>query len=261
MAKTKRLITLTAGRLVYGVCYTQALASDNGKERAAKNRCSSLARQALNFTAAYKKLQLELCANFTRRDLWVTLTFDDLHLPPNRKASKKIMQTFIDRFRARRKADGEDLKYCYAQHELMDDGSRRFHFHMVVNAGAKKKDYELIRSLWEWGSNIEIDPIAATEYYHNDDFLELAQYMLRERNPDLPAGAVGDRGWVPSRNLKKPVRESQMVEDNVTVTAPPGAFTIDTDAKDNEYGSFRYIVYLLPERREPPKPRRRRMIS
>ena len=254
MAKNKRLITVTAGRLVYGVCYTQALASDEPRERAAKNKCSSAARQALNFKAGWKKLQLELCANFTRNDLYITLGFSDEHLPPNRREAKKLMQKFMDRLRQRRRANGDDLKYVYAIHEQQDDGSRRIHFHLVINAGAARQDYELIRSLWEWGDNIEIDPISATPYYHNDDFLELAQYLLRERNPDAPANAVGDRGWVPSRNLAKPVRESYMVEDNVTVTAPPGAIILDTDSRTNEYGSYAYINYLLP----PPRKRQQR---
>ncbi|MEG1491644.1 MAG: hypothetical protein RR394_05265 [Oscillospiraceae bacterium] len=258
MAKSKRLITVTAGRLVHAVCYSQALSNDSDKARAAKNNCSSLARQKLNFNTAYKKLQLELAANFNRHDLWVTLGFDDANLPPNRKAAKKIMAKFNERVRTRRRSGGEELKYAYSIHELQDDGSRRLHFHSVMNAGANAQDYEMIRSLWEWGDNIEIQQISDTSYYHNDDFLELAQYMLRERNPDAPVNAVGDRGWVPSRNLDKPVRESYLVDDNVTITAPPGAYIIDTDEKHNEYGDFRYITYLLKEEKPRPRPKRNR---
>jgi len=257
MGKSKRLITVTAGRLVYCVCYTQALATDSEKVRAAKNKCSSLARQKLNFNAAYKKLQLLICANFNRHDLWITFGFDDVHLPPNRKEAKKIIQKFMDRLRDARSADGEILKYVYAPHELQDDGSRRLHFHLIINATPGQKDYEMIRSLWEWGSNIEIDPLSETAYYHNDDFLEIAQYMVRERDPDAPLTAVGDKGFVGSRNLLKPQRDSDMVEDNLTVMAPPGAYIIDTDEKQNEYGHYKYISYLLPEMRHV-KPQRKR---
>lgn len=255
MAKKKRLVTVTAGRLVYGVCYSQAFGSDAPKARAAKNKCSSMARQRLNFNAAWKKLQLLIAANFTRRDLYVTFGFDDKHLPENRKEAKKIIQKFFDRLRAQRRADGDELKYVYAIHELQDDGSRRLHFHLIVNSTPGQKDYDIIRSLWEWGSNIEIDKISDTPYYFNDDFLELAQYMVRERNPEAPLTAVGDKGFVCSRNLTKPKRESDLVDDNVTITAPPGAFILDTDEKTNEYGHYKYICYLLPERpREEPRP-------
>lgn len=252
MAKKKRLITITAGRLVYGVCYTQAIGSDSPREREAKLKCSSAARRKLNFTAAWKKLQLLLCANFERHDLWVTLGFDDAHLPDSRKEAKVIVQRFFDRMRSTRRADGEVLKYAYSIHELQDDGSRRIHFHMVLNATQGRKDYEMIRSLWTWGDNIEIVPISETPYYHNDDFLELAQYMMRERDPSAPLTAVGDKGFVCSRNLAKPVRTSELVDECLTLTAPPGAHTIDTDSKSNEYGRYDYIVYLLPERRRQP---------
>lgn len=255
MAKSKRLITVTAGRLVYGVCYTQAKSMDSPKARAAKCKCSSLARQKLNFTAAWRKLQLLLAANFCKHDLYITFGFSDANLPPNRREAKKLIQKFFDRLRAQRRADGNELKYAYAIHELQDDGSRRLHFHLVVNATPGKRDYETIRSLWTWGDNIEILQVSECPYYYNDDFLELAQYLTRERNPEAPLTAVGDKGFVCSRNLTKPERDSQLVDDNVTICAPPGAIILDSDAKDNEFGSFRYLCYLLPEQTAIPSRR------
>ena len=85
MAKTKRLKKQTAGRLVRAVCYTQVLSTDAPRARAEKAKCSTAARRKLNYRFAYQKLQMQLAANFTRRDLYVTLTYDDEHLPPNRR--------------------------------------------------------------------------------------------------------------------------------------------------------------------------------
>lgn len=258
MAK-KRLKTVTAGRLVFGVCYSQALAGDSGKARAAKSKCSSAARRALNFRAAWQKLRLLLCANFGRGDLWITLTYDDDHLPPNRKAAAKIMTVFIDRLRAARKRAGEDLKYVYVTEELRDDGSRRLHHHMVLRAGAAQKDFELVRSLWTWGENVEIRKLCEHSDF-TDDFLALAQYMCKERAPDVKTYNTGAKCWVSSRNLVRPTVHSELVDDNVTITAPPGARLLDHDSTTNEYGSYDYICYLLPA--EPPKaadpPRRKR---
>ena len=81
MAKTKRLKKQMAGRLVRAVCYTQVLATDAPRARAEKAKCSTAARRKLNYRFAYQKLQMQLAANFTRRDLYVTLTYDDAHLP------------------------------------------------------------------------------------------------------------------------------------------------------------------------------------
>lgn len=248
MAKTKRLKKQTAGRLVRAVCYTQVLATDAPRARAEKAKCSSAARKKLNYRFAYQKLQMQLAANFTRRDLYVTLTYDDAHLPPNRKAAKKQVAAFFDRMRRQYRRSGKELRYVYVTQELQSDGSRRLHHHLIISATGAG-DYDTIRALWPNGDNVEILPIGETEMYVHDDFLELAQYLLHERNPDAPATAVGDRGWNASRNLRKPAEESEMVDESVTVTAPPGAYILDTDHKQNEYGCYDYIVYLLPERR------------
>lgn len=262
MAKSKRMKTVRAGRLVFGVCYSQALASDSPKARAEKTKCSTLARRALNFRAAWQKLRLLLCANFVRRDLWVTLSYDDAHLPDNRREAKKRMSLFMDRLREAKKKNTENFRYVYVTEELQKDGSRRLHHHMVMTAGAARRDFELIRSLWTFGDNIEIRTLGEHELY-TDDFLELAQYMCKERNPDAKVYNVGDKCWIGSRNLERPVTESELVDDNVTITAPPGARIIDRDQKQNEYGSFDYIVYLLPERppREAAGKRRKQKIA
>ena len=258
----KRIKTVRAGRLVFGVCYSQALPGESAKARAAKSRCSTQARRALNFRAAWQKLRLILAANFGRGDLWVTLTYDDTHLPDGRKEAKKRMALFLDKLRAARGRAGEQLKYVYCTEELLDDGRRRLHHHLVMNAGQARADYELIRSLWTNGTNIEIRRLGEHELY-SDDFLELAQYMTKERDPEAKTIAVGDKSWVSSRNLTRPETDSELVGDNVTVTAPPGARILDQDHKQNEYGSYDYIVYLLPrdaapQARPPRKPRRRR---
>lgn len=259
MARTKRLKTVRAGRLVFGVCYSQPMASDGTKARAAKAKCSSAARQALNFRAAWQKLRLLLCCNFGDGDLWVTLSYPDGFLPPNRKAAKKNVQKYIDRLRENRKAAGEDLKYIYNTEELGEDGKPgRLHHHMIINSGAAHKDFEVINSLWCFGSaNVEIRQLGKHELY-SDDFLELAQYMCKERNPEAKTYNVGDRCWCGSKNLERPVETSELVEDNVTVTAPPGAKIIDQDHKSNEFGQYDYIVYLLPKAPENEKRKRRR---
>ena len=252
----KRIKTVRAGRLVFGVCYSQATAVDSPKARAAKSKCSTLARRSLNFRAAWQKLRLLLCANIVRGDLWVTLSYDDAHLPPSRKAAMKNMSTFVDRLRAARRQDGEDLLYFYNTEEMMDDGSHRLHHHMILRAGAARRDYELVRSLWTWGDNIEIVPLGEHSLY-SDDFLELAQYFCKERNPEVKTYNVGAKCWVSSRNLAKPETVSELVSDHVTITAPPGARVLDQDHKQNEYGSFDYLVYLLPEL-PPAQPKHRK---
>ena len=241
---------MTAGRLVFAVCYTQVRSNDSPKARAAKTKCSTLARQKINFRYAWQKLWLLLAANFHRGDLWVTLGYDDEHLPPNRKEAKKEMAAFWKRMRTARKGRGApDMKYVYCTHEIQDDGSRRLHHHFVVS-GTGSGDFDEIRAMWTGGSNIEIRVIGDSEKYPYDDFMELAKYMLHERNPELAGHATGDRGYSGSRNLVKPEVDSHMVDDSTSVGVPPEAYVIERDSQVNEHGSFDYIFYLLPEK--PP---------
>ena len=162
MAKTKRLKKQTAGRLVRAVCYTQVLSMDTPRARAEKAKCSTAARRKLNYRFAYQKLQMQLAANFTRRDLYVTLTYDDEHLPPNRKAAKKQVAAFFDRMRRQYRRAGRELRYVYVTQELQRDGSRRLHHHLIISATGSG-DYDTIRALWPNGSNVEIMPIGETE--------------------------------------------------------------------------------------------------
>ncbi len=189
-----------------------------------------------------------IAANFDKGDLWVTLTYDDEHLPANRKKAKSEIAAFFDRVRKQRKKQGEELKYIYATHELTDDGHGRLHHHLIINSTGKN-DYEMIRSLWLGGTNIEIKPLGNGEHYYYDDFQELAKYMMHERNPELKGHATGDRGYCCSRNLVKPEVTSKLVNDELSTGAPPGSYIIERDIKDNAYGSFVYILYILP----PPK--------
>lgn len=247
LAKTRRIKTITAGRLVRAVAYDQATVNDGPRARAEKRKLSSAARRKMNFTHAYQNLQMQLAANFAREDLYITLTYDAAHLPENRKRAKREMQNFIDRLRRARRRAGKPLEYIYVTHELTETG-RRLHHHLILKR-AGGNDAEVVCSLWGNGENVEVVPISESGYYVYDDFIELAQYLLHERNPDAEPGAVGDRGWCASRGLKKPEVRSELVEENVTVTAPPGAFVLDRDHRQNEYGTFDYIVYLLPIRR------------
>jgi len=239
---------MTAGRLVFYLIYTQAMVWDPPAVRAQKSKISSEGRKKLNFRASWQKLQLLIAANFSKYDLYVTLTYDDAHLPPNRKGADKLASKFLRQLASVRRHAGERLKYVKATHELLDDGGRRLHHHIVINACDVGRDYDLIRSLWSHGVNIDIRPIGGTSYYQRDDFLELSMYLARERDPGRAPVSLGSRSWSCSRGLSKPIRESELVDEGLTVEAPPGAYVLDIDEKRNEYGSFKYIKFLLPER-------------
>jgi len=246
-----RVKTVKAGRLVYSVCYTQATAADDKTARQAKQKISSAARQMLNFRAAWRKLELILAANFDRHDWFVTLTYDDAHLPPDRKAAGAEMGKFFRALRDQRKHDGKELLYAYNVEELPDEpgGERRLHHHAFINCAGDPE--EVLQALWGRGV-VYVEPLLDGP---NDSYEARARYFVKERHPGAPGRKTGARAWIPSKNLKPPEVTSELVPDTVTVAAPPGAYILDHDEKQNVFGTFKFIKYLLPEK---PSKRRRR---
>lgn len=244
-----RLKTVRAGRLVYTVCYTQALPSDEKAERREKQRVSSAARQRINFRQAWQKLELLLAANFAPHDWFVTLTYDDEHLPADRKAAGREMAKLWRALRAQRAAAGKELKYVYNIEAMADEpgASGRLHHHAVINAAGDAE--EVLQALWGRGL-VHIEPLLDGP---TDSYEARARYLVKERQPGEVGRKTGLRAWIPSRNLQKPEVTSELVPDTVTVQAPPGAYILDRRSEQNSYGSYSYIKYLLPARRRKRK--------
>lgn len=238
-----RIKTVRAGRLVCAVCYSQAIGADAPAVRAAKNKVSSAARQRLNFRAAWQKLELLLAANFEPGDCFVTLTYDDGHLPPDRDGALAFFKRYAGRLRTAYRRARRELRYVYTTEDMPDapDGQRRLHHHMVVT----RMDAETLRSLWS-GGNVHIEPLLDGP---TDSYEARARYLVKERHPGALGRRTGLRAWSGSRNLRKPEETSELVADSVTITAPPGAFVLDRRDEGNCYGSYAYIKYLLPLRR------------
>lgn len=236
--------TITAGRLVYAVCYSQATAADEPAARQAKTRVSSRARQLINFRAAWQKLELLIAANFDRDDWFLTLTFDARHLPADRDGARKAAQAFLRRLRSQRGMTGRDVKYVYCVEEMPDepDEDGRLHLHMILNAAGERP--EEIEALWKCGHCLAEPLLSGPQ----DGYEARARYIVKERHPGAKGRKTGLRAWNASRNLKKPEVESVILPDSVTITAPPGAYVLDSHGEQNAFGSYSYIKYLLPPR-------------
>ena len=245
--KAKRLTQVRAGRLVTAVLYTQATAADEPQVRAAKTKISSEARQRLNLRASWQKLEAVLAANFDRQDLFVTLTYRDLDLPHSREQAMRCCSDFLAQLREARRVRGQELLYVKNAEHMTDQGAEgRWHHHLVINATGN--DYEEIRALWyRYGDNVDIQPLLDDGW----DYESRARYLCKERPP------AGKKAWTPSRGMKRPVRSSELVDDALTLTAPPGAQVIETQTVDNGWGSYVYLKYLLPYK--PRRPARRKL--
>lgn len=157
----------------------------------------------------------------------------------------KCLDKFMRRLRQVRRAAGHELRYVKNIETLTKAGDpTRIHHHIVINSVGD--DYETIRSLWEFGSDVEIVGLLDG----GRTYADVARYMAKERPP------VGKNSWTPSRNLRRPKRESELVDDSLTLAAPPGAIILDREELHNGWGEYVYLKYLLPY--HPPKPKRQK---
>ena len=237
-------------RLVCGVAYTAPAIGDSAKARAQKRKASTAARERLNARKSYQKLELALAANFDDGDLFVTLTFDDKHLPESRRQAISKARSFWAKLRAAR---GEPPKYIYVVEGLYPGG--RPHIHAVLNSTGE--DLELIRQLWTYGDNVEVRRLKFDRSYTYED---LASYLTKEPR-EWGHPHVGERTWIASLGLARPQVETMEIPDDLTLTAPPDALIVSKEGPiSNGYGEWCWIKYLLPPTpgRRKPKARRRR---
>ena len=231
--------------MVRAVLYTQPLAADEPTQRAAKSRVSSAARAKLNQRAMWQKCEALMAANFDRHDLWVTLTYRDADLPHSREQAVRCLSRFLAELRLVRREAGDETRYIKNVEHLTDDGEPgRWHHHVVLNSTGA--DVETICALWSrYGDNVQIEGLL-----DGADYEARARYLCKERQP------AGKQGFVPSRGLLRPERTSEMVDDALTLSAPPGAVVLEVAQADNSWGRYCYIKYLLPYK--PPRPRPKR---
>lgn len=231
MAKRKK--TITAGRIVKTILYTAPEPRDGDRARAEKSRMTTAAQQKMNDKSARGRLEMLMAANFTRHDLFVTLTYRDSALPSKRAGAVKLVRQFIKDLRKHRTARGQNLRYIYTTEEK--HGEARLHHHLVINGTGR--DIETIRSLWPYGDMVDIEQIDENEY------AALAMYMTKESVEGRPVGA---QMWTRSRNLIQPTVETCFVPDDTTLIVPPGCYMLERKEEANEYGSYSYIKYRLP---------------
>ena len=188
----------------------------------------------------FADMAMLLAANFTGRDLFVTLTYRPEDLPKNRKAAQDLAKKFIRAMRTHRKARGQGFKYIYTTEEK--HGDARLHHHLIINGTGN--DLETIKSLWPYGDIVDI------EYLGKSDYETWALYMTKEGVSGRPVGA---QLWTTSRNLKKPVVRSIYVSNDSAIQAPAGCFVLEKEEKVTEFGNYSYIKYTYQAEEQTAK--------
>ncbi len=231
----KRRKTIRAGRLVWDITYTVPRPNATKQERKRIREVTEEQIQRTNANTAQRKLEQLMATNFDDTDLVLTVTYRDADLPDSADVTRKHLGKVFAQMRAYRKArDLPELKYIYILEGR--HGDHRPHAHIIINAAGG--DLELMRSLWIWGDDIQLNYIRERGY---DGW---AGYLTKERRE---ASLNGKKQFVGSRNLARPVTTYEWVDDGTTVDAPPGAQVLDEGGGRNEIASCRFVKYLMPK--------------
>lgn len=185
-----RLKTITAGEIreceVFPIYRSYASLS-----RARKALASSEKQKRQNAKNTRKKIVRLLNANFTKEDIWVTLTYDNEHLPKDMKTARRFLRNYLRRLAAwmKRKGCGE-FKYLYVTERIEDERAVRIHHHVVTNFPNR----DVAESLWGGGGRTQ-----ARRLQPDDSGLEgLGRYISKSRSVKY------EKTWAASRNLKQP---------------------------------------------------------
>ena len=153
--------------------------------RRRKFRPTGEAQRRLNEYNSSRRLARLIEANFTARDVWITLTFRPDALPGDDRELLRIFRNFARRLKRAYAKRGTELKYVAAA-ERSDTG--RYHLHLIAN-GLLTPDE--IRDLWGLGR------VRCEALEFGDAGLQgLAEYMTKYRQIT--------RRYLCSRNLKQP---------------------------------------------------------
>ena len=192
----RRSITLAGDRMECEI-YPVFGRDDEQKARAAKKNTTPAKQKRLNDERARRRLIQLADANFTDRDIHLTLTYRN---ETNLQACRKDIRNFLLRVkRYREKLELPELKYIYTiegRREISQGaGVSRIHVHMLMNGGVSRE--RLGEMCGEGYANA--DRLQPTER----GLEEIASYIIKEaRNRD------GGRKWSASRNLTQPQRRT-----------------------------------------------------
>lgn len=142
-----------------------------------------------------KKLSRLIQTNFTRDDIYLTLTYET---EPEFEEGKKKLQKFLRTLRRRYKKKGWELKYIYRT----EYRGHRLHHHLIINdpthGNVKRRD---IQELWKEGM---INHYSFQRYDgEHEDAKRLSAYFCKESKQNIQEQKE-KQAWHPSRNLKKP---------------------------------------------------------
>lgn len=149
-------------------------------------------QQALNKMNRAKEVNRVICANFTNRDYYITLSFKDD--PPEIERVRKDITNFLAKVERAMKRKGLDKPKWV---KTIETGARsgRVHVHMVISGGLLPVEYQQM-----WGKGyVDCKPLM----FGTDGVLGLSKYFVKQTRNEAGDGHKA-KSWSCSRNCVRP---------------------------------------------------------
>ena len=226
----RRSVTLAGDRLECEI-YPVFGREETQKARAAKKNITPEKQKRLNDERARRHLIQLADANFTDKDIHLTLTY---RAEATLEQCKKDVRNFLLRVKRYREKKGiGELKYIYTiegKQELVKGlPVSRIHVHMLMNGGV---DRAFLEEMWALGY-ANADRLQPTER----GLEEIASYIIKE------SCRSGGRKYCASRNLKQPIRRTTDAKTSNRVVKAI-AHDIRNEAKEQTekmYPKYQYV--------------------
>lgn len=256
---------ITAGEQFEIEIYPQFSSMDDvpPEGRSIKND-NSKAQRNLNDKNARKYVERLINHNFTDQDIWITLTYDDDHLPQDGDidAAIKNMQNYIRRINYQRRKRGlPNCKYIYVT-EYNPEEEIRWHHHLVMDGSL---DLDTVERCWKHGSRNEVRRLEKDE----NGLSGMANYIVKEKKR-----IKSEKRWNSSQNLMNPdirvvhskrpaaggsykqigsyvdrmVKERDSIQEQLAKWYPDYKFT-DANVYYNDFNCMFYIHARMRKRR------------
>lgn len=226
------------------------------KPRAKRRKGGSSAKKRdSNAMSAVRRYARTLNCNFAAgAGLLLTLHYDAAHLPADKAAAERELENFWRRLGYRLKKAGYELRATGITSELDGEtGERvRLHHHLVISREGvtvtRNGRGELcalaggvdLREIWKLGG-VDVERISEAQ----EDITSIAVYFLKQVET-----ADDEKRWKSTRNLKKPVVESERVSAVSRVLRAPGGATVSEVGHYDEANGSHYIRYIRRPRQK-----------
>lgn len=212
--------------------------------RAPKTNTSSLAKSERNKSDAIKQLARIINCNFGTEDLFLTLKYDDAHLPADYGQLRNNAAAIIRQIRKECKKSGTSgqIKYIMASSNWSPkkNSPARLHHHLIISG----VDSALVSRIWSKYGTVYVE--ALNGHGNNDgDYSNLAAYMIANVHTETPS----QRRYTGSKGLDKPIYTEPVEVSSPESSLPDADAVIKdnyavTDGDGRIIGS--YLRYTLP---------------